>query len=341
MFSHFFNKGLSTKYILFVCFIALCIFFVATNTDIAIMLFISIVFACSLNPLVNKLSTKINRTLSTAIVLIGALLILGLLLGLIFALGVYQIESFASAFPTHIKNLNSSISTTPLLKNLELAHIDIEQLSESLATIASGFFESAIDFIKNLSSGFTYCLVGIIFIFFLVKDKKDIKSTVLAYFPSNLRKRTSEIISTIALKIGGYVIAQAMAITSVFVVMTICLLIFQVDYAILFALITGVLDIIPVVGPMIALIICLIGCYELGSKAIIGLLVAFAIAQIIENNFVRPYAYSKLMNLHPIIIFLSLILGAKHLGFVGVLFAPAIAATICVLLSELYVKNME
>ena len=48
-----------------------------------------------------------------------------------------------------------------------------------------------------------------------------------------------------------------------------------------------------------------------------------------------------LLILISIIIFLSLILGAKYLGFVGVLFAPAIAAMVCVLLNELYVNNIK
>ena len=60
-----------------------------------------------------------------------------------------------------------------------------------------------------------------------------------------------------------------------------------------------------------------------------------------EENLVRPYAFSKLMDLHPTIIFLSLILGGKYFGFIGVLFAPAMAATVCVLLDELYVKNLK
>ena len=47
------------------------------------------------------------------------------------------------------------------------------------------------------------------------------------------------------------------------------------------------------------------------------------------------------MDLHPTIIFLSLILGGKYFGFIGVLFGPAMAATICVLLDELYVKNIK
>ncbi|MBQ2612182.1 AI-2E family transporter, partial [bacterium] len=99
--------------------------------------------------------------------------------------------------------------------------------------------------------------------------------------------------------------------------------------------------IVPVVGPAIAIVICLIGVYEFGAKVLITTLIVMVIAQLVENNLVRPYAFSKLMDLHPTIIFLSLILGGKYFGFIGVLFGPAMAATICVLLDELYVKNIK
>ena len=51
--------------------------------------------------------------------------------------------------------------------------------------------------------------------------------------------------------------------------------------------------------------------------------------------------FGKLLNIHPVIIYLFLFITAKFMGVVGVIFAPAIAATICVLIEELYMKNLE
>ena len=69
--------------------------------------------------------------------------------------------------------------------------------------------------------------------------------------------------------------------------------------------------------------------------------VIFAIAQIAENNFVRPYIFSKILDVHPLIIYLFLLLTARIFGIIGVVFAPAIAATVCVLIQELYIKNIN
>jgi predicted PurR-regulated permease PerM len=173
-----------------------------------------------------------------------------------------------------------------------------------------------------------------------MQDKKNIKATFLKYFPANIKGRTEEIVDNISSKMGGYVFAQTMAVLSVFIVNVVGLLILQNPYAISIAVIAAILDIVPVVGPAIAIVICLIGVYEFGAKVLISTFIVMVLAQLVENNLVRPYAFSKLMDLHPTIIFLSLILGGKYFGFIGVLFGPAMAATICVLLDELYVRNI-
>ncbi len=336
-----FNNEIPINIILFGAFIVLFLFFMFTNVDIAIMLFISLVFACSLNPIVDKLEKKMPRPAAACIVLFGALSILGVLLAFIFMLGAYQISELIKEYPNYVKNLDEAIKGSALCQAMGITKIDIDGMTTSMANST----ESAIDYIaellKGMGSSFAYCLTGLIFLFFFMQDKKNIKETVLKYFPLNIKNRTEEIIDNISSKMGGYVFAQTMAVLSVFVVNAVGLLILQNPYAISIAIIAAILDIVPVVGPAIAIVICLIGVYEFGTKVLITTLIVMVLAQLIENNLVRPLAFSKLMDLHPTIIFLSLILGGKYFGFIGVLFGPAMAATICVLLDELYVKNIK
>ena len=335
-----FNNEISVSTILFGFFLVLCLFFMFTNIDVAIMLFISLVFACSLNPIVDKLEKKMPRPVATGIVLFGALSILGLLLTFIFMLGAYQISELVKEYPNYVKNLDEAIKGNALFQAMGITKIDIDGMTASMASSTEGAIDYIAELIKGMGSGFAYCLTGLIFLFFFMQDKKNIKKTVLNYFPANIKARTEEIIDNISSKMGGYVFAQTMAVLSVFVVNAVCLLILCNPYAISVAIIAAILDIVPVVGPAIAIVICLIGVYEFGTKVLVTTLIVMVIAQIVENNLVRPYAFSKLMDLHPTIIFLSLILGAKYFGFIGVLFGPAMAATICVLLDELYVRNI-
>ena len=135
--------------------------------------------------------------------------------------------------------------------------------------------------------------------------------------------------------------AQIVTMASVGVVMTIGLLIAGIEYAFLLGLLTGILDIIPVVGPGIALVIGLITTYQLGIGAIIAVIISFAVAQVVENQLVRPYIFGKFLDLHPLMIYLFLFIMAKYAGVVGVIFAPAVAAIVAVLIQELYIKHLQ
>jgi len=336
-----FNKEIPINVVIFGFFLVLCLIFMFTNVDVAIMLFVSLVFACSLNPIVDKLEQKMPRPVATCIVLFGALAILGILLAFIFMLGAYQISELIKEYPNYVKNLDDAINGNVLFQKMGITKIDIDGITASMASSTEGAIDYIMGLIKGMGSGFAYCLTGLIFLFFFMQDKKSIKATILKYFPANIKNRTEEIIDNISSKMGGYVFAQTMAVLSVFAVNAIGLLILQNPYAISIAIIAAVLDIIPVVGPAIAIVICLIGVYEFGAKVLITTLIVMVLAQLVENNLVRPYAFSKLMDLHPTIIFLSLILGGKYFGFIGVLFGPAMAAAVCVLLDELYVRNIK
>lgn len=335
------HKFFTAKNVIFFIVVALLIFFASTNKDITLMLFASFVIACSLNPPVDKLSKKMSRKLASGIVLGAFILLLCVFILPIVFIGVYEVGFFADSFPKYIANLNTYISQSPLLANFGIDQTSLGTNLSGMVTNIASYIGSAVNVVKGFGSALVYIVISVIFTYFFMADRDTVKSTFLRFFPSNLRDRAEEITGIIAQKMGGYITAQTYAIASVGVVMTIGLLLFHVNYAILLGLITAVLDIIPVLGPALALIICILSTYEAGIVPIIGVLVSFAAAQLIENNLVRPYAFSKLLNIHPLLIFLFLFIAAKYFGVVGALFAPAIAALVCVIIEELYMKNIE
>ena len=122
---------------------------------------------------------------------------------------------------------------------------------------------------------------------------------------------------------------------------TVVLLVLGVDYAFLLGLVAGILDIIPLLGPTIALVAILLVAYQLGLVKIILIVAGFLIVQQLSNYIVRPILFGKFMQLHPLMIFLALFLSEQFLGFWGVILSPAIAAMICVLIDELYLAPIN
>ena len=193
----------------------------------------------------------------------------------------------------------------------------------------------------SLASNLVYFVAACIIIYYFMADKDEVKKAYLSLFPRQMKAKADEILDSISEKIGGYIIALLVTILSVGIVMTVGLAVIGVDYAVLLGLITAILDIIPIIGPGIALVICLVVSLKAGWVTLLLIVLVFSLAQVVENNLIRPMVFGKLLDLHPLIIYFFLFVTAQYLGVVGVIFAPAIAAMVCVLIEELYIKNIN
>ena len=341
MFDSVIDKVVKSKVFYALILLFLVVWGLCKNMDIAFMLFASIIFSCALFPAVDRLSQKMSRTLAATAVLTGLILVIAIFIVPILILGAYQVTEFAIEFPKYIDTLDDTILSIPLLNNFSNLNIDTETFMNSVANSSSEIITYIINFIKSCSSAFIYIFTTIVFIFFMLTDKELIKKNYLMLFPSEIRKKVEQITDSITEKLGGYAVAQAVVSGSVWLTMTLGLLLFKIDYALILGLIAGVMSIIPVVGSALSLVICLIATYQAGWQAMLVVAIMFTISHFIENNVVRPYIYSKFLDLHPLIVFLALFVGGKYAGVVGIIFAPPFAMALCILLDELYTKKMN
>ena len=301
------------------------------------MLFASFVIACSLNPLVDKLETKMNRSTASAIVLSAFLGVIFLLFLPVVVMGCTQFDNITSQFFNIIGNLENVVEKTPFLKGIDISKFDISAVLSAHSDLAN----NVVGVMKNLSFTVVYFIISVLFTYFFMADEKIIRDTVLRLLPPNAREKRAEMIEITTKKVSGYITGMVAGMVCVGVIMTAGLLLLQVKYAVLLGFITAIFDIIPVIGPGIALIITLLAAGSTNPITLVLIVVTFAIAQLVENNVVKPYVFGKLLNLHPIIIYIFLFICAKYLGVIGVIFAPAIAAAVCVAVEELYIKNIE
>ena len=341
MADNFFAKYLNSKNIIFAFVMFLFLFFIINCKDIAIMFFASFVIACSLNPVVDKLEEKIPRTLAAVIVIFLITFLFAIIFIHVFISSTEQIKTFLYKLPHYIDNVDEYVFSLPVVKNFSFLSGDVDNIMEQISLSSGDVIQKIVDIGKNISSAFIYLIVSVIIVFNVIVDKNKIKDFYLHLFPREMRPKAQEVGKIISNKMGGYLIALVLTTLSVGVVMAIGLTILKVPYAMLLALITAVFDIVPVIGPLIALIVCIIATYEAFIGAIISVVVVFAISQLIENNFVRPYVFSKFLHLHPLVIFLFLFLAAQYMGLIGVIFAPALAAITAVLFEELYLKKID
>ncbi len=335
------KNSVTVKNIIFVIMVILLIKFLSSITAIVMLFFAAYVFACSLNPLVDKFSIKMNRPLAASIVMSGVILVVFAIFLPLVVIAIKQIEILVVTFPAKFTMIKSFILKQQIFGQSLLSAINLPSIVEPVSKFTTELINQSIELTLNFASAIVYLLAMCVITYYFIVDKDTIRRGFMLLFPEHLKQKADKIVETISQKIGNYIIAQLTAISGVGLCVMIPLLIMKIDCAVLLGVLSAILDLIPVVGPTIAGVICLIMCYSYGPVALGLVVFFFLLAQWIENNFVRPYVFGKFLDLHPLIIFFAIFVTAKFLGAIGVIFAPAIAATIAVLIDELYIKPIN
>jgi len=215
------------------------------------------------------------------------------------------------------------------------------QLTESLSVYQKKIIDESVIFTGNLLSGLGIIVTLLIIIYYMLLDKQNLKNTFLEFFTDETKPRVASVGSTIYRKVGGYITGQSLSMLSIGILTALGFYLIGLDYALLLGIITGILDIIPFVGPIIALLITILTAIDKGIITIIWITVIFAAIQEIDNIFIKSAIFSKVLRLHPLVILFSFLAAGKLLGVIGVIIAPAIAVTAQVLIHELYLKQLK
>jgi len=140
-------------------------------------------------------------------------------------------------------------------------------------------------------------------------------------------------------KIGSWFRGQLFLCFIVGLVTTGILLLLRVRYALVLGFLAGVLEIIPVVGPILAAIPIVIAGFSTSIGVGILSIVSVIIIQQLENSILVPIVMRKAVGLNPVITLIGVIIGKEIMGLVGVLLAIPVLAVITVFFQEYFVSS--
>ena len=331
------KRFLTSKNLIFTGLVIVLLLILPKIVGILMLFFGAYVIACALNPYVTKLMVKMkNRTAASSLVILSSVLaIIALFIPIVFV-AYKEIKTFLITLPEKITDVTNFLLHAEFYGHKIPEMLDPETILGNSSSFAQGLVNQSWSLTVSL---FQLLMVSVALT--MIVDKAYLKKKFLQFFPPDLKEKADEILTNISNKVGGYVRAQILSMAAVGVMMAVVLVVLGVEYATLLGLITGILDIVPILGPTIALGIIILVAYPAGLVKIILIIIGFLLVQQISNYVVRPVLFGKLMELHPLMIFLALFLAEQFLGFWGVILSPAIAATICVLIDELYLAPIN
>ncbi len=244
-----------------------------------------------------------------------------------------------------------SLSELPLINGVIrfLQSVDNSIPGVNLVRSFDEFIESAKIFLGHLPqlivNNYQTILGAISFIvivpvisFFLLKDGQRLKRGLLAVIPNRYFEIMIIIINKIDVTAGRYIRALIYEAISVGVLCSIALSVVGVNYAVLIGMTAGVANVIPYFGPMLGLAIAILSILISGMDYIYILYAAIAMysVQAIDNNYLYPVVIGKAMDMHPLLVFLTVLAGGLYAGILGMLISVPVVHLVYSVVSVLY-----
>lgn len=277
---------------------------------------------------------RIPRIAATVILYFGVFAAIGFFVYKTAPVFLSEIQGFTQNLPQYLQRISPFFerlgietfkTTEALTKTLQ---VNLEEAGQNIFSALFAIF------------GGIWATVFIIFLAFFISLEKNFGERVLETislkshknYLLNLWQRSKQ-------KVSGWFISRVIGALFVGSLTYLILRILNVEYAFILSLMAGILDFIPIIGPLIAgliiaFIVALISLFQAGF-----VLVAFLIVQLLENNLLLPLLFKKLTGLPPVLVLVAIAVGVKLWGVLGAILVIPLAGVIFELLKDYLAKR--
>ncbi len=332
-------KDGNARLVLYLVLAGLAIYVAIQLQTLIICLIAAVTLAAALAPLAERLEQKKIPRVATVLAVYGFVAVLYICVGagLVPVLKEQAIGLFDNT-PGYVDwaidqahKLNDMGG--PDLTHTKIAAADIKQLTMSTASKLVRFTGSI--FGSLINALFILFLTG-----YFVVAAKEITSSLLAWLPSPHRERWAALIRPIELRLGGYVKGQMLVSLAVGTIIGGGLALIGNDKALILGVMAGLLNLVPFVGSMITSVFAIIISFMQAPWMGMATIALVVVEQFLESNFIVPMLLGKQVDLHPLVVMLSVVIGGSLLGLSGALIAVPVATLTILLAEEFYKKNL-
>lgn len=313
---------ISHKTIIFTFLFLLTVWFLYYTRDIVFQVFAALLLVSVLNPFITKLTKfKIPKGISIALSYILIFGFFGLSVGSVVPPLVEETTNLANNLPVFFQNSN-------LTKYIN--DEAIKQIASQLGSLPGYIIKFLFSIFGNILNIVTVLIFS--FYLLLVRDKLD--QNVEFLVGKEKSKNISDLINTLEVRLGGWARGQLSLMFIIGLLSYVGLLILGIPYALPLALLAGIFEIVPYIGPIIAAVPAIILGFSISpfvGFAAVGLTV---LIQQIENYLLVPKIMEKSTGVSPIIILICLAVGYRLAGISGMIVSIPVVIIIQTLIQE-------
>jgi predicted PurR-regulated permease PerM len=311
--------------------------------SVLVLLYVSALFAVVLTPVVRATSRlRIGRWHpfhgATAIfflllIVAGALTAFGFL-----ALPpvIRDLQALNGEIPTRLPALLARFKQIPFVGGLNSAEL-ISSIQGSFSNAAAGLLLS----LSNWAGVLVQVAAGFVLTLYLILEGEDAYRWFLSFLPPQPRHRLDVTLQRAAARMEKWLIGQASLMLILGVASTILYLSLDVRYAYGLGVLTGLFNVIPVLGAAVSIVLALLVAAIDSWGRVLGVAIFFLVYLQVENSWLIPRIMRHRVQLPALAIFVALLLGSAVEGVVGALVAIPTAVLVAVLLDEYLVKKSD
>jgi predicted PurR-regulated permease PerM len=249
-----------------------------------------------------------------------------------------QISGITDNFPQKIEEVTKE--SEKVMKDNKVPVVDAQEMKQKalnyLSRISKNLGENVMTIFSFVTSVATVLVVVPFLVFFFLKDEEKLRPYIIKLIPNEHEQEGNKILKDIDKTLFTYVTGQFLIALADGILMYIGYKIIGLDYALLLAIFTMFLTVVPFLGPIIGVIPALFVALATSPMMMLKVLVVLIIVQQLEGNLVTPQVMGKKLNIHPITVILLLIAAGSIYGFIGILIAIPLYSVIKIIIKDVW-----
>ncbi len=309
---------------------------------------IAVLFAYVIFPAVRLLSARMPRALAVIVVYIFALAAIGLAAAYLApAIGSEAVE-LSRAVPLALRSVENQVAhpgTSQIFARFppEVRTVILQnaaRLGAIASTFAGNIGSRALDMLRGTATLVVDTFVMLALAFFFIIEAEQIRATFLRLVSRDARRGAAGFVDDVDRVISGFVRGQILLAIIIGIAVTLILLITGVRYAALLGVFAGFVSVVPLVGEFIGGIpTFFVALFTVGPIKALIILALFVVVFEVQGRVLAPVIVGKTVGVSPLVIFVSILLGAEAFGVVGMIVAVPVAGIIRVALDRLAQAN--
>lgn len=321
-----------------IIFIILALVFLYLVREVIVILFFAIIIASAIGPFANWLeSKKFPRLLGVLLLYLSFFGLIVFLLSLIVPFVAIELGQLTQALPQFVSSLSGALEKAQQTTSSKYFDFfgEIQNLLDSFSQFLFAYSQSAISLIINIFGGALSFVAIIIISFYLSVMRRGVIGFISSIMPEKYESYVISLWKRAEFKVGRWLQGQFLLALSVGLMVYVGLSLLNVKYALLLGILAMVLEIVPMVGPVLSAIPGLILAFTQSPTLGVWVLVFYIAVQQIENNIFVPLILGKTLGLNPVTVIIALLVGGKIAGILGMLLAVPVAVIIVEILDDL------